>query len=54
MIHILITMMHVGEISNGDQFILWDMKLTTYLYLVPRSRMVELYLHINTFSWHGA
>jgi hypothetical protein len=32
-----------------------DMKLTTHLYLVPRSRMMELCLHYHTpSSWHDA
>jgi hypothetical protein len=31
-----------------------DMKLTTHLHLVPRSRMVELYFHSPMSSWHSA
>jgi hypothetical protein len=29
-------------------------KLTAHLYLMPRTRMVEPYLHSSMFSWHSA
>jgi hypothetical protein len=37
-----------GIISSGIK------QLNTHLYPVPRSRMVELYLHSPIFSWHCA
>jgi hypothetical protein len=38
-----------GAFSLGVK---WGMKLTTHLHLVPRSRMVELYLH-SPICLHG-
>jgi hypothetical protein len=35
-----------GMISSGLSG--WVVKLTTYLHLVPRSKIVELYLHSRT------
>jgi hypothetical protein len=40
------------SVGSGDSFLWWKVaggvKLTTYLHLMPRSRMVELCLHSST------
>jgi hypothetical protein len=39
-----------GDIPRGENG--WGLKLTTHLHLVPKSRIVELYLH-SSISLHG-
>jgi hypothetical protein len=44
-----------SPISNGYRGVKRPgVKLATHLHLVPRSRMVELYLHFPMSSWHSA